>query len=102
MTVLRHSNDNENVIARRNDEAISTDDLNGEIIAYVGEGELTNDPLTTFGGYGVVKIPNLQDLLQFICENGFEHHTAVNLSQTAAAVDEALDKYLGWDVYYHS
>ena len=25
----------------------------------------------------------------------------MNLSQTAAAVDEALRKYLGWDVYHH-
>ncbi len=80
---------------------VSTDDLNGDIAVYVGEGELTNDPLTTFGGYGVVKIPDLQGLLKYICENGFEHHTAVNLSQTAAAVDEALGKYLGWDVYHH-
>ncbi len=80
---------------------VSTDDLSGKIAAYVGEGELTNDPLKTFGGYGVVRVPNLQGLLSYICENGFEHHTAVNLSQTAAAVNEALGKYLGWDVYYH-
>jgi L-fucose isomerase-like protein len=80
---------------------VSTDDFNGKILAYVGEGELTNDPLTTFGGYGVVNVPNLQGLLQYICENGFEHHTAVNLSQTADAVNEALGKYLGWEVYYH-
>jgi L-fucose isomerase-like protein len=80
---------------------VSTDDFNGKILAYVGEGELTNDPLKTFGGYGVVRVPNLQRLLQYICENGFEHHTAVNLSLTAAAVNEALGKYLGWEVYYH-
>ncbi len=80
---------------------VSTDDLNGKILAYVGEGELTNDPLKTFGGYGVVKVPNLQGLLKYICENGFEHHTAINLSKTAAAVNEALGKYLGWEVYYH-
>jgi L-fucose isomerase-like protein len=80
---------------------VSTDDLNGKMLAYVGEGELTNDPLKTFGGYGVVRVPNLQGLLRYICDNGFEHHTAVNLSLTAAAVDEALGKYLGWDVYYH-
>lgn len=80
---------------------VSTDDLSGKIAAYVGEGELTNDPLKTFGGYGVVRVPNLQGLLSYICENGFEHHTAVNLSQTAAAVNEALGKYLGWDVYHH-
>ena len=80
---------------------ISTDDLNGKIRAYVGEGELTSDPLKTFGGYGVVKVPNLQGLLHYICDNGFEHHVSVNLSQTAAAVDEALCKYLGWGVYWH-
>jgi L-fucose isomerase-like protein len=80
---------------------VSTDDLNGQILAYVGEGELTNDPLKTFGGYGVVRVPNLQGLLQYICEKGFEHHTAINLSQTAAAVNEALGKYMGWEVYYH-
>jgi L-fucose isomerase-like protein len=80
---------------------VSTDDFSGQITAYLGEGELTNDPLNTFGGFGVAHIPNLQDLLNFICENGFEHHTAINLSQTAAAVYDAFDRYLDWDVYYH-
>ena len=80
---------------------VSTDDLDGRILAYVGEGELTNDPLTTFGGYGVARVDNLQGLLHYICENGFEHHTAINLSQTASAVNEALSKYMDWDVYYH-
>jgi L-fucose isomerase-like protein len=55
----------------------------------------------TFGGYGVVEIPNLQGLLRFICENGYEHHVAINQSQVADAVAEALEKYMGWDVYYH-
>ena len=80
---------------------VSTDDAQGAISAYVGEGELTDDPMETFGGYGVVHIPNLQRLLYYICENGFEHHVAINLSQTAAALNEALGKYLGWDVYCH-
>jgi L-fucose isomerase-like protein len=80
---------------------VSTDDAQGALSAYVGEGELTDDPMETFGGYGVVHIPNLQGLLYYICENGFEHHVAINLSQTAAALNEALGKYLGWDVYYH-
>jgi L-fucose isomerase-like protein len=80
---------------------VSTDDLHGRIVAYVGEGTLTNDPLKTFGGYGVVQVPNLQKLLNYICENGFEHHVAMNLSQRAAAVHEALEKYLGWSTYWH-
>ncbi len=80
---------------------VSTDDLHGEILAYLGEGQLTNDPLKTFGGYGVIQVPNLQKLLRYICENGFEHHVAINLSQVADAVDEALSKYMGWNVYHH-
>ncbi len=80
---------------------VSTDDYSGRILAYLGEGELTNDPLDTFGGYGVARIPNLQGLLRHICENGYEHHTAINLSQVAGAVNEALGKYMGWSVYHH-
>jgi L-fucose isomerase-like protein len=80
---------------------VSTDDFRGRVVAYVGEGELTDDPLKTFGGYGVIRVPNLQKLLRYICENGFEHHVAVNLSQTASAVEEALGEYLGWEVYRH-
>jgi L-fucose isomerase-like protein len=80
---------------------ISTDDLQGKITAYVGEGTFTNDPINTFGGYGVVQVPNFQSLLQYICANGYEHHVSVNLSHVADAVYEALTKYLGWGVYYH-
>jgi L-fucose isomerase-like protein len=80
---------------------VSTDDERGVIRAYLGEGQVTDDPLETFGGYGVIEIPSFQRLLHYICENGYEHHVAVNLSQCAAAVNEALSKYMGWDVYYH-
>ncbi len=80
---------------------VSTDDLNGRISTYVGEGEFTDDEVKTFGGYGVFRVPQLQGLLNYICENGFEHHVAVNMSQTASAVQEAFEKYLGWDVYLH-
>jgi L-fucose isomerase-like protein len=79
----------------------STDDDTGEIRGYVGEGRFTDDPLNTFGGAGVVEIPRLQDLLHFICEQGFEHHVAANFSETAGAVYEAAAKYLGWEVYWH-
>ena len=80
---------------------VSTDDTFGEIQAYVGHGELTNDVLNTFGGFGVVKINNMQQLLKFICTNGFEHHVAFNLSEIAPAIEEAMSNYLGWSVYHH-
>lgn len=80
---------------------VSTDDEMGSIRAYVGEGEITPDKVSTFGGYGVIKVPDFQDLLHFICENGFEHHVALNPSLVGEAIYEAMDKYLGWEVYYH-
>lgn len=79
----------------------STDDTAGVISTYVGEGEFTDDKLETFGGYGVMKIPNLQLLMQYICRMGFEHHVAVGISQKADAIAEALDNYMGWEVYRH-
>jgi L-fucose isomerase-like protein len=79
----------------------STDDVNGQIRGYTGGGQFTDDPLQTFGGAGVVEIPGLQKLLQYICENGFEHHVAANFSTVGPAVHEAASKYLGWDMYAH-
>ena len=80
---------------------VSTDDEMGTIRAYLGEGEITSDQVSTFGGYGVIRVPAFQDLLHFICENGYEHHVALNPACIGDAVCEALDTYLDWDVYYH-
>ncbi|HEY4101640.1 MAG TPA: hypothetical protein VGM20_12280 [Gemmatimonadales bacterium] len=79
----------------------STDDLTGKIRGYVGEGRFTDDPLDTFGGAGVVEIPHLQELLRYICTNGFEHHVAANLSTVADALHEAATTYMQWDVVRH-
>jgi L-fucose isomerase-like protein len=81
---------------------VSTDDLAGKITAYVGEGEFTDDPLKTFGTRAVVKVAGLPALMHVICQNGFEHHAAMNRSHTAAAVAEALSRYLGWQTYHHN
>jgi L-fucose isomerase-like protein len=80
----------------------STNDREGRIMGYVGEGRFTEDPLETFGGYGVVEIPNMQDLLRYICAKGFEHHVAANLSQVSPVVHEAATRYLGWQTHYHN
>jgi len=79
----------------------STDDLEGQIMGYVGEGKFTDDPLNTFGGAGVVEIAKMQELLRYICENGFEHHVAANFSTVASPVLEATQKYLGWKMHWH-
>ena len=80
---------------------ISTDDFAGKIKCYVGEGRLTNDPIDTKGGPAVVQVPELQKLMHYICNNGFEHHVAMNRALVSDALEEALGKYLGWDVYAH-
>src|ERR1700758_12263 len=80
---------------------VSTDDSSGKIRAYFGDGHFTNDALDTFGTRAVVQIPKLQELMQYICLNGFEHHAAMTANHCAAPAAEALGKYLGWDVYRH-
>jgi L-fucose isomerase-like protein len=80
----------------------STDDRTGRIRGYVGTGAFTDDPLETFGGAGVVEIPHMQQLLHYICENGFEHHVAANFSTVAGMLHEAAIRYLGWETYWHA
>ena len=80
---------------------ISTDDVNGRIRAYCGDGAFTDDALDTFGSRAVVEVPKLQHLLKYICRNGFEHHTAMAAAPSAAILAEAFETYFGWDVYRH-
>ena len=80
---------------------ISTDDLNGMVRTYVGEGQFTNDPLQTFGAQAVIEVPGLQRLMKYICNNGFEHHVAMSGSNTAGLLAEAFETYMHWDVYTH-
>lgn len=80
---------------------MTTDDLNGIVRTYMGEGVFTDDQLDTFGARAVVAVPGQQKLLKYICKNGFEHHCAMNASHVAGILEEAFDTYFGWDVYHH-
>lgn len=80
---------------------VSTDDLTGQISSYVGQGQFTSDPLDTFGTRAVAKITALPRLMHKICQDGFEHHAAINRSHCASPVAEALSRYLGWQTYHH-
>ncbi len=66
-----------------------------------GRGAVYRRCFGYFGGYGVVKVPHLQDLLRYICEQGFEHHVAINQTSVGRPLEEAMTKYLGWRVYHH-
>ena len=80
---------------------VSTDDLEGRIRSYVGEGEFTGDPIESFGGYGVIKIREFQTLLRYICRNGLEHHVAATRATVARGITDALGNYMKWEVYHH-
>ena len=80
---------------------VTTDDVAGKIRTYVGQGELTNDELKTFGNRAVARVPKLQKLMHHVCREGFEHHVVMNSSHTAGILAEAFERYLGWEVYHH-
>jgi L-fucose isomerase-like protein len=80
---------------------ISTDDAAGKIRAYVGEGEITNEPYGMDGCIAVTKVDNLQKLMKHICRNGFEHHVALVRTDVADILQDAIENYLGWDLYVH-
>ena len=80
---------------------VSTDDVYGKIRAYTGEGKLTDDPLDTFGHRAVVYVPKLQDLMQYVCKNGFEHHVAMTMGNVSSALNEAFITYMEWENHHH-
>ena len=80
---------------------ITTDDVNGVIRTYMGDGTITDDKLETFGSRAVVQIDGLQKMLKHICTYGFEHHAAFTNAHSADILSEAFGNYLGWEVYHH-
>lgn len=81
---------------------ISTDDVNGLIKAYTGHGKFTDDHYGMDGGIAVCEVEDLQNLMKFICKNGFEHHVAMGRSHIADIIEEAVGNYLGWELYRHN
>lgn len=80
---------------------ISTDDTKGVIKAYLGTGEITDDPYGMDGCIAVTKVDNLQILMKHICKNGFEHHVAMVRNDVKDILNEAIEGYLGWNLYMH-
>ena len=81
---------------------IKADGSDAVISAYAGSGLFTADALETYGGTAVAEIKGLQKLVRYICENGFDHHVAINHSAVADILAESFKKYMGWNVYGHT
>jgi L-fucose isomerase-like protein len=80
---------------------ISTDDAKGRIKSYLGEGNITDDPYGMDGCIAVTQVPQLRNLMKYICKNGFEHHVAICRGNVQDIIHEAIETYLGWDIYRH-
>ena len=80
---------------------ISTDDTKGCIKSYLVEDTITDDPYGMDGCIAVTKVDNLQTLMKYICKNGFEHHVAMCRGNVKDILQEAIESYLGWNLYVH-
>ena len=80
---------------------ISTDDPKGTIKSYLGEGRITDDPYGMDGGIAICEIRHLQDLMKYMCKNGFEHHVGMVRGHVAGILEEAVGNYLDWNLYHH-
>lgn len=71
----------------------------GKLSYYLGEGTITNDPIADdfFGCAGVAEIPELQQKLLTIGNQGYRHHVSMTSHHVASAVREALTRYLGYE-----
>jgi L-fucose isomerase-like protein len=72
----------------------------GKLKFYIGQGRFTEDAISEnfFGCAGVAQIDNLQDTLQKIGYQGHRHHVSATPGHVAAPVQEAFEKYLGYEV----
>lgn len=73
---------------------------NGKIWGFCTEGNLTEDEFDKdFFGAGVVfENSRLEDIFKYMCENGYKHHVAIAQGEWSESIQEALVKYLGYNV----
>jgi len=80
---------------------IATNDFEGNINMYVGEGQFANEPVDMAGSPAVCRIENLQNLMNHLCKKGFDHHIAMSRGNSADLLAEVFGNYFGWNVYRH-
>ena len=78
----------------------STDDTRGCLKMYVGEGSFEAETIPTKGGVANCRVPALQSLMHYLCENGYEHHVCFVRGHVADILQEAA-RYLGISCYRH-
>jgi len=78
----------------------SSKTTDGKLWCYLGEGRFTEDKIADdyFGCAGVVQIPDLQNVLEYVGHQGYRHHVGLTPGHVAPAVREAFTKYLGYEL----
>lgn len=73
---------------------------NGRVQFYVGEGQMTPDPIPPefFGCAGVAHINGLPGVLRHVGEYAYRHHVSITRGHVAGAVAQALERYCGHGV----
>jgi L-fucose isomerase-like protein len=74
---------------------------NGKICAFLGEGRLTGDAIEKefFGVGAVMEHPRMAEIVDYVGREGYRHHLSLVHGTIATAAEEALVKYLGYEVY---
>ena len=80
---------------------ITTDDRNGVVRTYIGDGEFVNDPLDTFGSRAVVKVPRLQAVDEACLQEWLRTPCRDERVAYRGVLHEAFSTYFGWDTYLH-
>lgn len=72
----------------------------GKIAGFTTDGKLTDDKFDKeFFGTGVVfENKNLEEIFRYMCENGYKHHVAIAKGEWSDCIEEALVKYLGYEI----
>jgi len=81
---------------------ITTDDAKGQMKMYVGEGSFESEKIPTKGGVAFCRVKDLQKLMHYVCDNGYEHHVCFARGHVADILAEAMGKYMGVSVYKHA
>ncbi|MBS3733496.1 MAG: L-fucose/L-arabinose isomerase family protein [Phycisphaerae bacterium] len=81
----------------------ATQDNAGRFKVALAEGVVEPNDAKTFGSYGWVRIPGIQQLYRRVLLRHFPHHVAMNRPATANGVGnvlwEAFGNYLGFEVF---
>lgn len=72
---------------------------NGQICAFVSEGKFTDDKIEEnfFGCGKVLQKENINEISNYMANNGYKHHLAITFGNCAEIIQEAFCKYLDFD-----